>query len=286
MGYGINKEEVLQLLHLEESILYSRATAIAATHPRLLKSAPLILTGNCTTRPICRHCKWEHFKAIKKNAFILDSSPQEVIEQAQSLESCGIDRVFFATGWLGYRFPLRFLATIEAVREAAPSLELFGLFGALDRRSHFDLASAGLDGMLTGLESPCELVYRRFRPGGDSLNDRLRSLEYCAESGLAIWTGFLVGLGETDEDVAHGIELIARFTPQSVSILPFVPFPDTEMADHPLCDMHRLARINAVARISLPETKYFFCDRIEGFGDTYAKRIGLNGVYEVSRQTN
>lgn len=276
--------DIEELFDLDDTELFARSKAVQCARPSSIKASPLILTGNCLTRPICRHCKWEHFKAIGKDPFILDSSLDEIIENAHVLVQRGIQRAFCATGWMGFSFPTRFLKIIEAVREAEPHLELFGLFGALNKQSHKDLKSAGLNGMLTGIESPNEEVYRSFRPGGDSLKDRLNSLEFAQEAGLVIWTGFLAGLGETRKDLVSGIELIKSYSPQSVSILPFVPFPDTPMAGHTPADLHELARINAVARISIPDTTYFFSDTYGGFDVVYAPRIGLNGFYETGER--
>jgi biotin synthase len=278
---GIACNGVAALFELEDKVLFARAKTVASAHEgSFIEASPLILTGNCHTRPICRHCKWEHFKAVKRDPFILDSPPQQVLDRARELAAAGIGRAFFATGWLGYTLPTRFLHTIAAVREALPHMELYGLFGALDRRTHRDLAAAGLTGMLTGLESPSEHVYRSFRPGGDSLPDRLRSLEYCHEEGLHIWTGFLVGLGESESDIASGIELLARFEPHSISILPFEPYPDTAMANHPPTSARLLARANAVARIALPGVRHFFYDGgSRDFERLYAHKIGMNARY-------
>lgn len=264
-----------------EEALYAQAREVAGSHHGSMQASPLILTGNCTTRPICRHCKWEHFKAVSKNEFVLDKSADEVVERAHLLVRMGIGRAFCATGWMGYRLPDRFVASVAAIREAEPDLELYGLFGALDRESHHMLAQVGLTGMLTGLESPNEEIYRMFRPGGDSLADRLHALEFAKEEGLAVWTGFLVGLGEDEDDVIDGISLMRRFDPESVSILPFVPFPDTPMAGNPRVDPSWLARINAVARIALPDVHYFFSDHADGFDETTERALGMNGSYET-----
>lgn len=246
-----------------------------------IKASPLILTGDCKTRPVCNHCKWEHFKAESYQAFALDRPLSDIIDHAHHLADLGIERAFTATGWMGYRLPRTYIDAVEAIHDAEPRLALYGLFGALDRRSHFDLASAGLTGMLTSLESPSAEVYRAFRPGGDSLEDRIRALEHTCEAGLSVWTGFLVGLGETEGDAAWGIEAIARFEPESISILPFVPFPDTPMANHAAADPLWLARVNAVARIRLARTPYFFSDHDHEFDRLYADRIGINGSYET-----
>ncbi len=261
--------------------LVAQAHVVAARHAGTMKASPLILTGNCTTRPICRHCKWEHFKAVSENEFALDRPLAETLARARRLVEAGVGRAFLATGWMGFRLPARFVDAVAAVHEAEPELQLYGLFGALDRESHRALARAGLTGMLTSLESPSGEVYRAFRPGGDSLADRLRALGHAREEGLAVWTGFLVGLGETPADVARGIDLVRTFDPESVSILPFVPFPDTPMASHARTDPQWLARANAVARIALPRVRYFFSDHADGFDADMERRLGMNGSYET-----
>ena len=259
----------------------ARAQAACGQAPTFMKASPLILTGTCRTRPPCRHCKWEHFKAQGRAAFVIDRPIPELIEHAHLLADLGIPRAFTATGWMGYRLPRIYVDAVAAIHEAEPRLQLFGLFGALDRQSHLDLAHAGLAGMLTGLESPSRSVYRAFRPGGDSLDDRLRALDYTREAGMIVWSGFLLGLGETREDAAWGIETLRRFEPESVSILPFEPYPDTPMANDPPCDARWLAQVNAVARIRIDSARYFFSDHDHAFDALYAQRLGMNGSYET-----
>lgn len=284
---GIDASETRLLFdELDDALFFaaretSRQAVSRAGGPASITASPLILTGDCRTRPVCRHCKWEHFKAESYDSFVLDRPLSEIVDHAHYLADLGIDRAFTATGWMGYRLPREYLDAVAAIHDAEPRLALYGLFGALDRQSHFDLVSAGLAGMLTSIESPSENVYRAFRPGGDSLEDRLRALEYAREAGLSVWTGFLVGLGETEDDVAWGIEALAQFEPDSISILPFVPFPDTPMENHPATDPRWLARANAVARIRLDRTPYFFSDHDHEFDRLYAQRIGINGSYET-----
>ncbi len=260
---------------LDELIGAAAAIPLSA---RPVKASPIILTGSCSTRPACRHCKWEHFKAQGKQTFVLDSPLDDLIARAHRLADLGIDRAFTATGWLGHRLPGHFVQAVASIHAAEPRLELYGLFGALDRQSHLALAEAGLTGMLTSLESPSEQVYRSFRPGGDSLQDRLDSFGYAREAGLRLWTGFLVGLGETADEAAQGIEMLFQADPESVSILPFEPYPDTPMADAAPTDPAWLARVNAVARLRLPGVGHFFTDHAADF-DPYAVRLGLNGSY-------
>ena len=276
---------IRQLLSLDLATLLElseqAATQALAVNPATITASPIIITNSCTTTPRCRHCKWEHFKATREASYQGDRPLSSLIQLAHSLADIGTLRAYLATGWLGYRLPKEILETVETICTAEPRLEYYGLFGALDKQSHHDLASAGLSGMLTSLESPNEQVYRSFRPGGDSLQDRLRALEYAREAGLKIWTGFLVGFGENAADVASGIDTLLQIEPESVSILPFVPFKETEMGHYPPTDKTWLAQVNAAARITLPPSTVLFSDHYEDVDERYGASLGFNGSYEI-----
>ena len=257
----------------------SAAEEALAINPLTVKASPIILSGFCKTDPPCRHCKWKHFRAIGRNNFIDDPSSAMLIDRAHALADEGMQRAFFGTGWLGYRLPKQILKKVEAVCASESRLEYYGLFGALDRQTHFDLASVGLSGMLTSLESPSEQVYHSFRPGGDSLNDRLKALEFTREAGMKVWTGFLVGLGEDANDVSRGLETLKEIEPESVSILPFSPFEDTEMSAYPPTDSRWLVRANAVARLVLKPSTILFSDHYRDVDECYGAALGYNGSY-------
>ena len=269
--------DLSSLLELSEQA----ATEALALNPVTTMASPLIITRSCSTFPPCRHCKWRYFIAARNESATEERTYKELVDQAHSLADKGIQRAFFGTGWLGYQLPERILETIEKVCTEEPRLEYYGLFGALDRQSHFDLASAGLSGMLTSLESPNEQVYRSFRPGGDSLHDRLASLTYIKEAGMKVWTGFLVGFGEDADDVAWGLDILRQIEPDSVSLLPFVPFEYTEMKQHRPTDVEWLVKVNAAARIVLTPSTILFSDHYLDVDEHYAAALGFNGSYAV-----
>ena len=274
---------IRQLLNLSLDSLLQLSSQAAkkalVIHPRTITASPIIITGSCITNPGCRHCKWGHLRAIGRPAFQNDRSTASLVDWAHALADKGIQRAFFGTGWLGYRLPKGILNKIEKVCAAEPRLEYYGLFGALDRQTHFALASVGLNGMLTSLESPSERIYRAFRPGGDSLGDRLNALEFAKDAGMNVWTGFLVGLGEDAADVAWGLKTLKEIKPESVSILPFEPFEEIEMHNHPPTDSQWLARVNAAARVVLAPSTILFSDHYLDVDQRYGSTIGFNGSY-------
>jgi biotin synthase len=244
----------------------------------LLKASPAVIEERCKTDPPCRHCKWEHFKATGRQTG-KPKTVQQTIDWVKKLDANGVRRTFVASGWRGYRVPREFMGHIAAIRENS-SLEIYALMGAIDKQSLAELAQAGLQGYLCGLESPNDAVYRSFRPGGDSRDDRIAALYAAKELGLKIWSGFLIGFGETDGDVLRGIDMLIRLEPSSVSILPFTPFPYTGMADRMPANPLKWAKAMAAATLALPQAD-IFTDQRESLYRPYGDLVKPNGLYRL-----
>jgi biotin synthase len=135
-----------------------------------------------------------------------------------------------------------------------------------------------MDGFLCGLESPNEKIYQRFRPGGDTLNDRLNTLFTSKELKLKVWSGFLVGLGESEEDVSLGLNILEELEVDSMSILPFIPVPETEMMKENLTNPFWWSKVMAIARI-YNEKPDLFSDQTNGCYAPYSQLGGPNGYY-------
>ena len=104
------------------------------------------------------------------------------------------------------------------------------------------------------------------------------ALRAAREAGLKIWSGFLVGLGETEEDIARGFGLLSEFEPDSLSILAFTPYPSTDMAFEDCANPSRWARWMASARLLFPKANVF-SDFTDGFYGAFAEHAGANGFY-------
>ncbi len=260
---------------LDDQTLFTKAKEISRGKKQILCS-PNILTGECSTRPICRHCKWESFK-VSREQFGTEVDVARAVERAKELQAAGIDRTFLASGWMGYRVPEWFYQAVTAIKEQVP-IEVYGLFGALDQTCLKELKQAGMDGYLCSLESPNREVYRNFRPGGDSLDDRIEALHYAREIGLTLWSGFLCGLGETVEDMIYGLQILQELEVESLSILPFKPYPNTPMAGASPANPLSWARAMAVARLALPDAD-LFDDSDRGVYGEYSKLVEPNGRY-------
>jgi biotin synthase len=256
--------------------LFIKAREMSKSRHKILAS-PSVICGDCKTIPQCKHCKWRRLqKEIK--GWTERKSIKEVVEKAIFLEKEGITRLFLPSGWVGYSLPDYYFDYVKAVKKNT-TMEIFGLFGAIDKASLYKLKNAGMDGYLCGLESPDEKIYKSFRPGGDTLSSRLNTLYFCNELELKIWTGFIYGLGETDDNIKEALTIFKKLNVDSISILPFEPFPDTDMAKFNPPNLYEWAKILAITKIYLGEKINLFtlfnAQNVCSFG----VNAGANGYY-------
>ena len=265
-------QNVAELFDLQNDVLFREAQAINEGF-RKLRCSPIFMIGTCTTRPACRHCGWENMRKVHPN-FYRKRTREEIVQRTRVLIEAGIDRAFMPSGWMGYEVPDYFYENLAAVKENS-AMEVYGLFGAVKKTCLEKLKSAGMDGYFCGLESPNEQVYSKFRPGGDSLGDRKAALTAAREIGLKIWSGFILGLGETQPDIIDGLEFLSYLEVDSVTIWPFIPYPYTEMWRENLVNPLQWARTIAISRIFLDTANIFvYADGL--YGD-FGRITGANG---------
>jgi biotin synthase len=269
------KDVLKELFNLETDELFNRAQEIAKTKKKIYCS-PNLINNFCTTTPVCRHCKWQSFKTMHAN-FCGKRTLEDIKARTKILVKAGVNRVFMPSGWMGYKIPKYFYTYVEAVKENS-NMEVYGLFGAIDKESIKNLKESGMDGYICSLESPNEKIYKKFRPGGDTLEDRLYTLKTAKELGLKTWSGFLVGFGETEEDVGEGLEILKNMDVDSLSILPFTPVINTHMMKDNPANPFKWAKVMAVARNYMKKPD-LFSDSTEGFYSGYGILGGSNGFY-------
>lgn len=234
---------------MDSSLLFTLSARKSQGIPRR-RWSPNVINPGCRTQPRCLHCKWECFKQEKRmdeNRAPLD----RVLARAERILEAGASRMLIAAGWTGYSLPDYYFQYVRALRERF-DLELYGLFGSIDGESLRSLRQAGMDGYQCGLESASESVYRSFRPGGDSLADRIATLRAAKAAGLELWSGFIVGLGGGTEAAESAIGILAELGPSSVGVQPFIPFPGTALERSAPADPYEWARLMAIANLYLP----------------------------------
>jgi biotin synthase len=269
-----------KILALSDSELFTRAARIAATHSKAYWY-PVPIHGGCTTDPPCRHCKWESFKKDRPG-FSDKKSLDEILRSAAAGIAAGATHLLVPSGWMGYDVPDYFCDGIRAIKNRFAA-EVYGLFGAIGETALRKLQDAGMDGYQCGLESPDAAIYRKFRPGGDSLTDRVKTLNHARKLGLKVWSGFLLAFGLTDEAACDGLRYLRDIDADCVAIQPFVPYPYTAFQAENPTNPYRWARLMAAARLFMGSHVRIVASENCGAYENFMALTGADSFYIFPR---
>jgi len=239
--------EPLELLREDPYVLFKEAREMAKNKPTKFASGALIDTY-CSSNPPCRHCRWRFLEKFNPGFRRVMPKP-EIISRALHAEREGIDWLFMPSGCKGSHLPDYFYDDVRDIKRNS-GIELYGLFGTTDRKSLSLLKEAGMDGFRCGIESPNESILKEVRPS-DDLHARVRTIRDAKDMGLKVWSGFIVGLGESREDIARGMKLLKELAVDSVSLGWFEPSPFTEMEQNDPPNPFWAAKVMAAMRIYL-----------------------------------
>jgi len=273
-------KSIEEIYAMEDRELFFQAASVAAAKEQCFWS-PVVLTGECRTVPHCRHCKWESFKSTRPG-FGTANSEEEVLHRAEAALEAGATHLLAPSGWLGPEVPDYFCERIRALKDHFDA-EVYGLCGAIGKRSLERLRDAGMDGYQCGLESPDETVYRRFRPGGDSLSERIQTLKDAKSLGLKTWSGFLLAFGLSDEVALEGLRTLHNLSVDWVAVQPFVPYPDTDLQSEDPTNPYRWARMMATARLYFDPRVQLVASENSGAYANFMDLTGANAFFIFPR---
>jgi biotin synthase len=143
------------------------------------------------------------------------------------------------------------LEGIEAVTGGKGAVTLS--VGIRPREVYRRWRAAGADRYLMRFETSDPALYASLKNGAP-LSDRLAALADLREEGFEVGSGYMVGLpGETEETRIDNTLLCHRLDFDMVGIGPFIPHPDTPLADAPQQPIELAIRASALVRLLLPE---------------------------------
>jgi biotin synthase len=138
---------------------------------------------------------------------------------------------------------------IKSIKQRYAAL-IFISFGEIGLDGLKKLYEAGSRGLLMRFETSNPEIYAKLHPGYD-LQSRIDHLKFAYQSGYLIITGSLIGLPEqTDEDIINDIYLARQLNAEMLSFGPFLPHPETPLADSPLPKEEDILKVIALARFA------------------------------------
>ncbi|MFI0402733.1 MAG: biotin synthase BioB [Cyanobium sp.] len=252
-----SRQEILDLLQLPLLDLLWQAQNVHRTaNPNqgvLLASLLSVKTGGCEED--CAYCPQSmHHSADVAGRPELDV--EAVLARAQAAKAAGAQRFCMGWAWREIREGAPFdamLAMVRGVRELG--MEACVTAGMVTNQQAARLAEAGLTAynhnLDTSPEHYGEIISTR------TYQDRLDTLQRVRGAGIQLCCGGILGMGESLDDRAALLEVLASLDPhpESVPINALVAVEGTPLEDLPPIDPLELVRMVATARILMPHSR-------------------------------
>ncbi len=173
---------------------------------------------------------------------------EQVLVSAEQIRAAGIKTVVLQSGeeddleadWLR-----------EIIEQIKSSLDLAVTLCVGERsRAEYQLwRAAGADRYLLKMETSDPDLYEQLHPGMSFANRR-RCLQDLVELGYQTGSGDLVGLrGQTVTHLARDVQFFKEGDFDMISVGPFIPHPQTPLAQEPAGDLRMTLKMTALARI-------------------------------------
>jgi biotin synthase len=255
--HDFSVEEVSKLFALPFNDLMFKAAEINRQfhNPNAVQISTLlsIKTGSCPEN--CKYCPQSaHYNTglEKESLMAID----KILEAAKAAKEGGASRFCMGAAWrnLHDRDVEKICHIVDEVKKTG--LETCMTLGMLTDSQSRKLKEAGLDyynhNIDTSPEFYSEIITTR------KFEDRLNTLKNVREAGLNVCSGGIVGMGETREDRAKMLIVLANLPqhPQSVPINMLVRVAGTPLAEiqEQELDQFEFIRTIAVARIMMPKS--------------------------------
>lgn len=261
--YDWQVPEILALLELPlMDLLYKAQSIHRQTFPDQtvqLASLLSIKTGACPED--CKYCSQSaHNKDVdleKEQLMDVDS----VLEKARAAKKAGASRFCMGAAWRNIpkgnsKAEAQFEQVLEMIRGVrALEMEACVTLGMVTPSQAERLKEAGLTAynhnLDTGPNYYSEIITTR------TYQDRLETIKSVREAGITVCSGGIIGLGESWQDRAEMLQVLANLDPhpESVPINALVPVPGTPLGNNRPVDALELVRMCAVARIMMPKAR-------------------------------
>lgn len=212
-----------------------------------------VKTGGCAEN--CAYCPQSaHYETTVQKQPTLPV--EEVLASAQKAKDLGASRFCMGWAWREIRDGEAFDQMLEMVQGVKNlGLEACVTAGMLNESQAQRLAAAGLTAYNHNLDTSPEnygnIITTR------TYGDRLQTLDHVRQAGVQVCCGGIIGLGETWDDRAQMLQVLATLQPhpESVPINALVAVAGTPLADQPPVDPFDLVRMCAAARILMPKAR-------------------------------
>jgi biotin synthase len=201
-------------------------------------------------------------------------SEEQVLAAASRAVACGARRLCMVASGRGPtpRELDGFAASVRAVKDRHPQLEVCACLGLLGNGQAERLAEAGVFAYNHNLNTS----RRHYGAicGTHDFEDRVDTVRTAAAAGLSPCSGALFGLGEMDDDVVDIAFALRELAPESVPVNFLIPIEGTPLAGTNELTPQRCLRILALFRVMFPDVEV----RIAGGREVHLRSLQPLGL--------
>ena len=252
-----NLEDIKKLIFLPLNDLIFMAQNTHKKHFKTndfqLASLMSIKTGSCPED--CKYCPQSaHFNVNLKKEKLVEVS--KVKKAAELAKQNGADRFCMGAAWKKLPKGKDFNKVIEMIR-TVKSLELEACvtLGSITEVQAKELKKAGLDAYNHNIDTSPEFYKEIISTR--NFEERLDTIKNVRKAGISVCCGGIIGMGETWDDRAKMLEVLANLDPfpESVPINALVPTKGTPLENREPIKPFDMVRMIAVTRIIMPTTR-------------------------------
>ena len=218
-----------------------------------LASLISIKTGSCPED--CKYCPQSaHYNVNLKKESLIDVS--EVKEAAKLAKKNGANRFCMGAAWKKLRDGKDIDAVIEMIKEVKSlDLEACVTLGSITKDQAERLKDAGLDAYNHNIDTSPD-YYKKIITTR-TFDERLETIQNARRAGISVCSGGIIGMGESWNDRAEMLRVLANLEPQpeSVPINALVPVVGTPLQNQKIVEPEEMIIMIATARIIMPKSR-------------------------------
>lgn len=247
-NHQLEKSEIVELLNSDGIELFKAADNVRKEYI----GDGVYIRGLIEFTNICKQtCKYCGIRRENTNVERYRLSKDEILKIVQHGVENGFKTVVLQGGEDSFYSTALMCEIIEAIKNYDVALTL-----SIGERSFDDYAAfkaAGADRYLLRIETTDPILYENMHPGM-SLQNRKQCLYNLKNLGFETGTGCLIGLpGQTVESLADDILFFKELNADMVGVGPFIPHPQTPLANEKCGSFELALKVMAITRLLLPD---------------------------------
>ncbi len=248
INHNLNKDEIIKLLSSNDISLFSFADEIRKKY----KGDSIHIRGLVEFSNICkRNCYYCGLRCENKKIKRYRLTSKEIKECGQYAVKLGYKTIVLQSGEDDYFDADKICKIIEGLKKYNLAVTLS--IGERTFEEYKAFKDSGADRYLLRIETTDENLYKTLHPNMNFKN-RIKCLKDLKQLGYETGTGCLVGLpNQTIESLANDILFFKELNADMVGIGPFIPHPNTPLANNKTNNFNLSIKVMAITRLLLPD---------------------------------